>query len=107
MFSVYFLIKSTSAYSSESFDVSVSVRAGDGMGGSSGKITFDERGVSFGKVFSLFSAIKYEFLPLCDLFLSLLALTFRPPKEVQRTLFNCIVVLAIFEPLPLAFGPWK
>ena len=51
MFSVYFLIKSTSAYSSESFDVSVSVRAGDGMGGSSGKITFDERGVSFGKVF--------------------------------------------------------
>ena len=84
MFSVYFLIKSTSAYSSESFDVSVSVRAGDGMGGSSGKITFDERGVSFGKVFSLFSPIKYEFLPLCDLFLSLLALTFRPRKKYSE-----------------------
>ena len=46
----------------------------DGIGVSSGKIISDVRDVSFGTVLSSFSAIKYEFLPLSALFLSLLAL---------------------------------
>ena len=52
----------------------VSVRTGDKMGVSSGKRKPDERDVSFAKVLSSFSAIKYEFLPLCSLFSCLLAL---------------------------------
>ena len=52
--------------------MSVSVRTGDGMDVSSGKITSDGRDASFGKVLSSFSTTKYEFLPLCGLFSSLL-----------------------------------
>ena len=52
----------------------VPIRTGDGMGVSSGKIISDGRDVSFGKVLPSFSTIKYEFFPLCSLFLSLLAL---------------------------------
>ena len=29
------------------------------------------------------------------------------PKDVRRTFFNRIWVLAIFEPLPVVFGRWK
>ena len=52
----------------------VSIRTGDGMGVSSGKIISDGRDVSSGKVLPSFYTIKYEYLPLCSLFLSLLAL---------------------------------
>ena len=70
---MYFLIKSTSAFSLENSDVGISPRTGDGIGASSGKMS-DGRDVSFGKVLPSFSTIKYEFFPLCSLFLSLLAL---------------------------------
>ena len=52
----------------------VSIRMGDGMGVFSGKIISDGWDVSFGKVLPSFSTIKYEFLPLLTLVLSLLAL---------------------------------
>ena len=71
---MYFLTKSTSAFSLENSDWCVSIRTGDGMGVFSGKIISDEGDVSFKKVLPSFSAIKYEFLPLCGLFSSLLAL---------------------------------
>ena len=71
---MYFLIKSISAFSLENSDVCVSVRTSDGMGVSSGKMMSDGRDVSYGKVLPSFSTIKYEFLPLCGLFSSLLAL---------------------------------
>ena len=70
---MYFLIKSISAFSLENSDVGISPRTGDGIGASSGKMS-DGRDVSFGKVLPSFSTIKYEFLPLCGLFSSLLAL---------------------------------
>ena len=65
---MYFLIKSTSAFSLGNSDVCVSIRIGDGMGLCSGKI------ISDGGMFPSFFIIKYEFLPLFDLFSSLLAL---------------------------------
>ena len=70
---MYFLIKSISAFSLENSDVGISARTGDRIGASSGKMS-DGRDVSFGKVLPSFSTIKYEFLPLCGLFSSLLAL---------------------------------
>ena len=84
---MYFLIKSTLAFSSENSDVCVSVTTGDGMGVSSGKIISDGRGVSFGKVIPSFITIKYEFLPLYGLFSSLLALM-RPRSQSS----NCSAV---------------
>ena len=31
----------------------------------------------------------------------------KTPKDVKRLFFNRIVVLAIFEPIPVVFGPWE
>ena len=80
---MHFLIKSNL----KNADVCISVRTGDVMGVSSGKIISDWSDVSFGKVFPSFSTIKYEFLPLCCLILSLLTLM----KSRSRS-SNCSVV---------------
>ena len=84
---MYFLIKSTSAFSLENSDWCVSIKTGDGMGVLSGKIISDGVDVSFRKVLPSFSTIKYEFLPLCGLFSSLLAL-----MRSRSQFSNCSVV---------------
>ena len=58
---MYFLIKSTLVFSSENPDVCVSVR----MGVSSGKIAFDGRYVSFGKLLSNFFHYVVYFRVYC------------------------------------------
>ena len=76
--------------------MSVSVRTGDGTDVSSGRILSDGRDASFGKVLSSFSTTKYEFLPLCGLFSSLLASIKSHSQSSNCSVVNDSTVLKMY-----------